>query len=162
MSFQGLIIIGSNRELATQIVKRQSNYISLINPMKQGHFRKPDSSSKYSRNSAHFMRHTHIHPLVHNSPPLVPTLSQVDSYHTLPFCSLITTSTLYYHVRLGLASGVLPWGFPPKFYTYFPPVRATFPTHLSVLHMSHNYAALHSAAYFSVVLFPSSSVQMFS
>lgn len=34
------------------------------------------------------------------------------------------------YVRLGLPSGVLPWGFSPKSYTHFPPVCDTF-THPS-------------------------------
>ena len=71
----------------------------------------------------------------------------IARHWSLPWARLIVTTPshavslrniliLYYHVRPCFASGVLPWGFPPKFYTHFPPICATLPTLLTVLHVS--------------------------
>jgi hypothetical protein len=47
-----------------------------------------------------------VHYLVHKSPPLVPTLSQIGSVHTIPSYP-ISALTLSTHLRLVLPSTVL-------------------------------------------------------
>jgi hypothetical protein len=53
-----------------------------------------------------------VHYQIHNSPPPVPTLSQINPFHapiTTFWRSILTLSS---HLRLGLPSGLLPSGFP--------------------------------------------------
>ena len=71
-----------------------------------------------------------VHYRIHNSPPPVPILSQIDPAH-VPHPASRRSS----HLRLGLPSGLLPSGFPTK--TLYAPLlflmRATYPVHFIVL-----------------------------
>jgi hypothetical protein len=57
-----------------------------------------------------------VHHSVHKSPPLVPTLSQIDPVHTNP-SSLRSVLILSTHLCLGLPSGLL-LAFPPISYMH--------------------------------------------
>jgi hypothetical protein len=66
---------------------------------------------------------------IHKCPSPVLILSQLDPIHTPTSHSILMFSS---HLRLGLPSGLFPWGFPTKT-LYTPllcPVRSTYPTHL--------------------------------
>jgi hypothetical protein len=51
---------------------------------------------------------------IHNSPPPVPILSQIDSVYAPIPRLLRSILILSSHLRLGLPSGLLPSGFPTK------------------------------------------------
>ena len=71
----------------------------------------------------------------HKSPPTVPILSQSDPVHAPHPTSLRSILILFSRLRLGLPSGLRPWGFSTKF-LYAPllfPLHATCPAHLSVI-----------------------------
>jgi len=70
-----------------------------------------------------------VHYRIHNSPPPVPVLSQINPVH-VPI--LLPENILSSHLRLGLPRGLLPSGFPTKtLYTpLHSPIHATFPAHL--------------------------------
>jgi len=53
---------------------------------------------------------TEVHYRVHKSPPLVPILSQMNPYHTLPTYFF----SIHSNIILDLPSGLLPSGFPTK------------------------------------------------
>ena len=75
-----------------------------------------------------------VHYHIHNNPPPVPILSQLDPVHTThPTSPSILILSL--HLCLGLPSGLLPSGFPPKtLHAYLlSTIRATCPVHLSLL-----------------------------
>jgi hypothetical protein len=71
---------------------------------------------------------------VHKSPPLVPILSHINPIHSIPsyLRSVLKLST---HLRLGLPSGLFPFGFPTNIlYAFlFSPIRTTCPAHLVIL-----------------------------
>jgi hypothetical protein len=52
-----------------------------------------------------------VHYRVHKSPPLVPTLSQINPVHTTHPLSLRPVLIVSTHLPLGLPSGLLPSGF---------------------------------------------------
>ena len=94
----------------------------------------------------HTHTHTHVHPHVHISPPLAPTLSKVNSYHTFPFCF----SKKHFNIILPCTQAVS-----------YRQVSHQNSVHISLLYVPHtphfwpsfiwvkNDEALHSAAYFS-------------
>jgi hypothetical protein len=76
-----------------------------------------------------------VHHRIHNIPPPVPILSQIDLVHAPHPTSQRFILILSSHLRLGLPSGLLPSGFPTKalYAPLFSPIRATCPAHLSLL-----------------------------
>ena len=65
------------------------------------------------------------------TPPLVPTLIQVNTVRTLhPLPPVLRSIVpLSSHLRLGFPGGLLPY----RVYVYFLPMRAVYPTHLILL-----------------------------
>jgi hypothetical protein len=53
-----------------------------------------------------------VHYRVHNTPSLVPILSQIDPVYTTPSVSLRSILILFTILRLGLPNGLFPSGFP--------------------------------------------------
>ena len=76
-----------------------------------------------------------VHYHIHKCPPL--SLSLVSSIQPIPLHLTYWRSILilYYHLRLGLPSGLFPPGFPTKTLNtpLLSPIRATFPAHLILL-----------------------------
>ena len=72
-----------------------------------------------------------VHYHIHNSPPPVPSLNQFDPVHIPTSHSWNSKLILSSHLRLGLPSTVVRWGFPTKtLYTHLlSPIRATCPAH---------------------------------
>ena len=68
-----------------------------------------------------------VHYRIHKCPAPVTILSQLDPLHTPPHPTFWRSSlVLSSHLRLGLASGLFPSGFPTKtLYTPLPPISAT-------------------------------------
>jgi len=76
-----------------------------------------------------------VHYRSHKCLPPVPILSQLDPIHTPTSHFLKFQLMLSSHLRLGLASGLLPSGFPAET-LYKPllyPIRAACPAHLILL-----------------------------
>jgi hypothetical protein len=61
------------------------------------------------KNFPAILRNPKVHHRVHNSPALVPILSQIDPVHPISLRYILILST---NVRLGLPSGLFPSGFP--------------------------------------------------
>jgi hypothetical protein len=55
-----------------------------------------------------------VHRRIHNSPPLVPILSQINPVYAPHPTSQRPILILSSHLRLGLSSGLLPSGFPTR------------------------------------------------
>jgi len=75
-----------------------------------------------------------VHYRTHKRPPPVPILGQPYPVH-IPTSHLLEIHPNIHHLRLGLPSGLLPFGFPTKT-LYAPlssPIRATYPAHLILL-----------------------------
>ena len=76
-----------------------------------------------------------FHYRIHNAPPPVPVLSQIDPVSAPRPTSLRAILLLSSYLRLGLPSGILPSSFPTtNLYTpHLSPLRATCPVHLILL-----------------------------
>jgi hypothetical protein len=55
-----------------------------------------------------------VHYRIHNSPPLVPTTSQIKPVHNPHLTSWRSILILFSHLRLGVRSGLLASGSPPR------------------------------------------------
>jgi hypothetical protein len=90
----------------------------------------------HSRNSQRFMK-PKVHYRVHNIPPLIPILSQIDPIHTIPSHPIYLRSILILstHLRLGLPRGLFHSGIPTNIlYEFlFSSIRATCPAPLVFL-----------------------------
>jgi hypothetical protein len=78
---------------------------------------------------------TKVHYRVHNSSPPVPILSQTNPVHNSRHISKRSIVMLFIHLRLGLPSGLFPFGFPTNnLHTFlFTPIRIPCPAHLILL-----------------------------
>jgi hypothetical protein len=76
-----------------------------------------------------------VHHRIHNSPPAIPILSQVNPLHTPQPISIRSILIPSSHLRLDLPSDLYPSAFPTKIlYTFLPsPTCATCTAHLILL-----------------------------
>jgi len=74
---------------------------------------------------------------MHNNPPPVPILSQINTVHSLHPSSWRSSLILSSHLQLGLPSGLFPSGFPTKslYVLLLSPIRTTCPAHLILLYL---------------------------
>jgi hypothetical protein len=101
--------------------------------MEQSPSREANSFSA-SQEIPRILWNSEVHYHVHNGPPSVPTLSQLDLVHNLT--SLLI---LFSDLRLGLPSGLFPSGFPTKtLHTPFLPPHTRYMPRLS-----HSYRFYH-------------------
>jgi len=96
--------------------------------MEQSPFWEADSHSA-SQEFPNLLRNPKVRHRVHNSPPLVSILSQINSIHNLPFISQRSILILSSRLLLGLILFLFPSEFPTKiFYTFLSSFkRATYP-----------------------------------
>jgi hypothetical protein len=81
------------------------------------------------------LRSPKVHHRVHDSPSLVPILSQINPVHTTPSYLCKIQYNIIISLRLGLPSGLLPSGFPTKILHAFllGSIHATCPAHFIAL-----------------------------
>ena len=72
------------------------------------------NSSSASQEIHRILWNPKVHYLIHKSPPLAPTLSQINPGHAPHSTSQRSTLILSSILRIGLPSGVRPLGFPIK------------------------------------------------
>jgi hypothetical protein len=77
-----------------------------------------------------------VHHHIHNSPPLVPVLSQINPAHAPPPYSLKTHFNTLLQPIFRSSKWSFPWSFLTKLLheTLISPICATHPTHLTLLH----------------------------
>ena len=83
-----------------------------------------------SRESPHILRSPKVHYRVHNRPPFVPILNQINAVETLT--SLKSISILSSHLCLGLPSGSFTFFYQTLYALFFPPTRAPRPLPLTI------------------------------
>jgi hypothetical protein len=140
---------------------------NVTNSMEMSHSSETNNLS--ATQEYHILWNPKVHYRIHNSPPLVPMLGQINTVHTNPFCfSKIHFNTIL-HLCLGLSRGHFPFGFPTKtLYAFFSPscVLHALPTSSFLawsfcLAKSVSYEAPRYVVYSNLLLFHPSSVQIF-
>jgi hypothetical protein len=122
------------RETLTQRHKLREDACVQTNSIEQSPPWEADSHSS-SQEIPRFLWNPNVHYCVHNSPWLVPVLSQINPISTFPPCFSEFHLNITSHLRLRLPNGLLPSGFSTKnsYAFLISPIRATCPAHLILL-----------------------------
>jgi len=101
-----------------------------------------------------------VHYSAHNSPPLIPILSQMHPISNFPLYS----SDTYSNIFLRYTSGLFRVGFSTKIWYAFlsNPVRATYLAHLIFFDLHTSFEAPHYGVFSSPLSLPPTYVQIFS